>query len=149
MKILVIDGQGGGIGKSMISQLKARLPDCRIVAVGTNSIAASVMKKAGADIVATGENAVKVNARTADIITGPVGIIAADALYGEISGEMANAVARSDADKVLVPFNNCGIFIAGIPAGSPAELLAAGVEKIVEIVNSATKNEKNTNFSEK
>ncbi|MCI5779273.1 MAG: DUF3842 family protein [Lentisphaeria bacterium] len=149
MKILVIDGQGGGIGKSLIAQLKLRLPDCRIIAVGTNSIAASVMKKAGADIVATGENAVRVNARNADIITGPVGIIAADALYGEISGEMANAVARSEADKVLIPFNNCGIFIVGISAGPPAELLAAGVEKIVEIVNFAAKNEKNTDFLEK
>ena len=133
MKILVIDGQGGGMGRSLIAMLKARLPECRIIAVGTNSIASSVMKKAGADVVATGENAVKVNARNADVITGPVGIIAADALYGEISGDMANAVARSDAVKVLVPFNHCGLVIAGCGETNSAKLLADAVENIAQI----------------
>lgn len=146
MKILVIDGQGGGMGKALIALLKTRLPDARILAVGTNSIAASVMKKAGADIAATGENAVKVNARNADVITGPVGIIAADALYGEISGDMANAVARSAAVKVLVPFNHCGLLIAGGRNETPAKLLADAVDKIAEIADSAANVKKNPDF---
>ena len=133
MNILVVDGQGGGVGKSLITRLKKVLPGVQIIAVGTNSIAASAMKKAGADIVATGENAVRVNSRKADIITGPVGIVAADALYGEITPEMAAAVAGSDALKVLIPFNNCGIFIAGCTEHSAGEFLEMAVEKIVEI----------------
>ena len=146
MRILVIDGQGGGMGKALIAQLKLRLPQARILAVGTNSIAASVMKKAGADIVATGENAVKVNARNADVITGPVGIIAADSLYGEISGEMANAVARSAAVKVLVPFNHCGLLIAGSRDMTPAKLLDDAVEKIAGIVGTAGDPQKKPDF---
>ena len=139
MRILVIDGQGGGMGRSLIAQLRVRLPGCHITAVGTNSIASSVMKKAGADVAATGENAVKVNARFADVITGPVGIIAADALYGEISAEMANAVARSEAVKVLVPFNHCGILIAGNAGDTSAKLLDDAVEKIAKIAEKVEK----------
>ena len=142
MNILVVDGQGGGVGKSLITRLKKVLPGAQIIAVGTNSIAASAMKKAGADIVATGENAVRVNSRKADIITGPVGIVAADALYGEITPEMAAAVAGSDALKVLIPFNNCGIFIAGCDDVTPGILLEKAVKKIVEIAGESGFSEK-------
>ena len=143
MNILVIDGQGGGVGKALITQLKSVFPQCSIMAVGTNSIASSVMKKAGADIVATGENAVKVNSRRADVITGPVGIIAADSLYGEISAEMAVAVAQSEAVKVLIPFQNCGVTIAGCDAVPLAESIVSAVKKIAQIAENGEKSKKN------
>ena len=92
-----------------------------------------MMKKAGADIAATGENAVRVNARSADVITGPVGIIAADSLYGEITADMANAVAQSEAVKVLIPFQNCGVMVAGCDGMALAELITAAVTKIAAL----------------
>ena len=133
MRILIVDGQGGGIGKELINKLKKALPEVGIIAVGTNSIASSVMKKAGADIVATGENAVIVNSRYADVIAGPVGVIAADALYGEVTPAMANAIAGSRAEKVLIPFKGCGIFIAGSENCPPGELIASATAKIRDI----------------
>ena len=142
MNILIVDGQGGGVGKSLVARLKEALPGAQICAVGTNSIASSAMKKAGADIVATGENAVKVNSRKADVIAGPVGIVAADSLYGEITGAMAEAIGQSDAVKVLLPFNNCGIFIAGCDDVTPGILLEKAVKKIVEIAGESGFSEK-------
>lgn len=118
MKIVIIDGQGGGLGKAIITALKSASADIEIIAVGTNSIASSAMKKAGADIAATGENSVIVNCRKADIIAGPIGLIAADALYGEITPAMAAAVSGSEAVKILIPFNSCGIIIAGVAENS-------------------------------
>ena len=102
MKILVIDGQGGGIGKQLISRLKENIPDAEITAAGTNSFAVQAMLKAGADHAATGENAVVVGCRTADVIAGPVGIVIADSLYGEITPAIALAVAQSNARRVLI-----------------------------------------------
>ena len=134
MKILVVDGQGGGVGKALISRLKTVVPQVVVIAVGANCVAASMMKKAGADVAAAGENAVRVNARQADVITGPVGIIAADSLYGEITADMANAIAQSDAVKVLVPFQNCGVVIAGCDGMTLAEAIDAAVDKITGIV---------------
>ena len=134
MTVMIVDGQGGGVGKALTAGLKKSLPQIQIIAVGTNSIATSAMKKAGADIAATGENAVRVNARRADIIAGPLGIIAADSLYGEISAEMANAIAASNALKVLVPFSNCQISVAGCGGKSSAELIADALQIISEKV---------------
>ena len=91
MNILVIDAQGGGIGKQIVSALKKRYPEQYITAVGTNSLATSAMLKAGADVAATGENPVIVCSRKADVIVGPVGIVIADALLGEITAAMATA----------------------------------------------------------
>ena len=95
MKILIIDAQGGGIGKQLVLAVKGSMPDAVVTAVGTNSAATSAMLKAGADHAATGENAVVVNSRKADVIIGPVGIVIADALFGEITPLMAKAVAQS------------------------------------------------------
>ena len=134
MVVMIVDGQGGGVGRALTAGLKKLLPYTQIIAVGTNSIAASAMKKAGADVAATGENAVKVNARKADIIAGPLGIIAADALYGEITAEMANAISASDAWKVLVPFSNCQISVAGCGGKSSAELIAEALQIIADKV---------------
>lgn len=137
MNILIVDGQGGGVGKTLVAGLKKSLPEIRITAVGTNCIATSVMKKAGADIAATGENAIRVNAARADIIAGPLGIIVPDSLYGEITGEMAAAIAAGSALKVLVPFNNCGVIVAGTDEKSAAESL----EKALQIIEKAAKKE--------
>ncbi|MDD2295710.1 MAG: DUF3842 family protein, partial [Eubacteriales bacterium] len=103
--ILVIDGQGGGLGKQIIEGIRKSKLLCNIIAVGTNSIASSAMHKAGADNSATGENAVIVNSRNADVIIGPIGIVIADSLFGEISEAMAAAVGRSNARKLLIPIN--------------------------------------------
>lgn len=131
MKILVIDGQGGGMGKQLVTRIKSALPDAEVTAVGTNSIAAQAMHKAGADHAATGENAVIVGCRTADVIAGPVGIVIADSLYGEISPAMALAVAQSSAKRVLIPMNLCDNYIAGMNETGISSLIADCVEKII------------------
>lgn len=113
MTILVIDGQGGKLGKSLVESIKKSFPQVEIMAVGTNSTAAEAMRRAGADQVATGENPVVVACRHAQIIAGPIGIAIADALMGEISPAMANAVASSGAYRVLIPMNLCGTYVAG------------------------------------
>ena len=113
MKIVVIDGQGGRIGKTIIEQLKAANPRCEITAVGTNSIATSAMLKAGADNGATGENPVVIASRSADVIVGPIGILAADSMLGEITPKMAEAVGQSPARKVLIPVSKC-FEVAGV-----------------------------------
>ncbi|MEG1621064.1 MAG: DUF3842 family protein [Oscillospiraceae bacterium] len=111
MKILIIDGQGGGVGKNIIEQLLKRQGNIELVAVGTNSIASSAMLKAGATAVATGENPVIYNCKDADFIVGPIGIISANSMYGEISPNMALAVSQSKAKKVLIPISKSNIFV--------------------------------------
>lgn len=112
--ILVIDAQGGGIGKQIISGLKGADVNAQITGVGTNAMATSAMLKAGADIAATGENAVIVGCRTADIIVGPIGIVVADSLYGEITPAMATAIGQCTGKRVLIPINKCDNIIAGL-----------------------------------
>lgn len=114
MTILVIDGQGGKLGKTLVENIKKSFPHLEIMAVGTNSAASDVMRRAGADRVATGENPVIVACRSAQIIVGPIGIAIADALMGEISPAMANAVASSNAYRVLIPMNLCSTYVAGV-----------------------------------
>lgn len=114
MHILVIDAQGGGIGKQLVSAIKKNMDNAVLTAVGTNSAATSVMLKAGADYAATGENAVIVNSRKADVIVGPIGIVIADALFGEITPGMAKAVAQSNAKRILIPINHCDNIVVGV-----------------------------------
>ena len=130
MNILVIDGQGGGLGRQLVAALSAQCPEARLTAVGTNSLAASAMLKAGAARAATGENAVVVNCRKADIIVGPIGIVIADALLGEITPAMAQAVCQSDAVRVLIPVNHCDNYIVGVPEQPIASLVQAAVQKV-------------------
>lgn len=113
-KIVVIDGQGGKMGAALTSQLKAAGLSARIIAIGTNSAATAAMLKAGADAGATGENPVVVNCADADIIAGPMGIITANALYGEITPKMAAAVSKSTAQKLLIPVNRCSVTVVGV-----------------------------------
>ena len=114
MNILVIDGMGGGIGKSIIEHIKSKTPDVEITAVGTNSIATSAMLKAGANNGATGENAVVFNCAKADFIIGVTGIIFANAMHGEISPVMAAAVSSSSAHEILLPIDKCNVTVLGL-----------------------------------
>lgn len=128
--ILVIDGQGGGLGKQIIEGIRKSEMSCEIIAAGTNSIASSAMHKAGADNSATGENAVVVNSRDADVIIGPIGIVIADSLFGEISEAMAAAVGRSKALKLLIPINLCNNIVIGVPDLSTNAMLRGVLEQV-------------------
>ena len=130
MNILVIDAQGGGFGKQLVTAIKREFSAVEITAVGTNSVATGAMLKAGADHGATGENAVVVGARKAHIIAGPIGIVIADSLYGEITPKMALAVAQSNAKRILIPFNHCDNIIAGVSDLSVGKLIQRAVEDI-------------------
>lgn len=136
MNILVIDAQGGGIGKQIVSALKKRYPEQYITAVGTNSLATSSMLKAGADAAATGENPVIVCSRRADVIIGPVGIVIADALLGEITAAMAAAVGQSPAKRILVPVNHCDNYIVGVTDLSMAKLIEGVVAEVGKLMES-------------
>ena len=114
MRILVIDAHGGGVGKQLVSAIRKALPEADILAVGTNSLATTAMHKAGATAAATGENAVVVGCRKADVIIGPIGIVIADSLNGEITPAMALAVAQSNARRILIPFHHCDNTVVGI-----------------------------------
>ena len=131
MKIVVIDGQGGKIGKTLIEQLKAKDGSLDVLAIGTNSIDTSAMLKAGADNGATGENPVVVAARSADVIVGPIGIIAADSMFGEITPKMAEAIGQSQARKVLIPVNRC-FEVAGVQEMTLSQYVEKAVQMIVK-----------------
>ena len=133
MNILVIDGQGGGIGRQLIASLKAARPDDTLTAVGTNSAATSAMLKAGANDAATGENAVIVNCRNADVIVGPVGIAIADSLMGEITPAMAKAVGQSRAKRILIPLNRCNTWIAGINDLTTGHLIQCVIDELARL----------------
>ncbi len=132
-KVLVIDGQGGGLGRQLVSALAAACPEAELTAVGTNSLAANAMLKAGASRAATGENAVVVNCRRADVIVGPIGIVIADALLGEITPAMAAAVCQSGARRVLVPINHCENYVVGVPDQPVSQLVATAAQKVKEL----------------
>lgn len=136
MNILVIDAQGGGIGRQIVAAVKKQFPDQEVTAVGTNSAASSAMLKAGADHAATGENAVIVCCRSADLILGPVGIVIADALLGEITPAMAAAVGQSSAKRILIPVNHCNNYIAGVPDLSMAKLIESVIKEVQKEVSS-------------
>lgn len=136
MIVMVVDGQGGGVGKAIIERLKNSLPEeHQLVAVGTNSIATSAMLKAGATNIATGENAIKYNAERADIIVGSIGIISANAMFGELSPDMANAISQSEAMKVLIPLKKCGLYVVGVNTESMPNMIDEAVEIIMSCVN--------------
>ena len=129
MNILVIDAQGGGIGKQVVAAIKQNMPEMEITAVGTNSAATTAMLKAGADHAAT-ENAVIVGCRRADVIVGPVGIVIADSLYGEITPAMALAVGQSNARRLLIPVNHCDNFIVGVSDLALGKLIEGVISEI-------------------
>ena len=134
MKITIIDGQGGKIGRTVIEQLKKVHPTLELYAIGTNGIATSAMIKAGADYGATGENPVIVNAKDSDIIIGPIGIVFADSLLGEITPAMAAAVGASPAFKILIPVNRCSHYIVGCPDIGLGDYIRMVCEKIDSMI---------------
>ncbi len=133
-RILVIDAQGGGIGRQLVSLIKKELPSLTVTAVGTNSAATSNMLKAGADIGATGENAVITGCRRNNVIIGPIGITMADSMNGEITPAMALAVAQSEASKILIPFNTCDHILVGTTKLSPGKLVPEAVEELKKLI---------------
>lgn len=136
MKIIVIDAQGGGIGRSLVAGLRQANVRSEIIAAGTNAIASSNMLKAGANAGASGENAIVYNARRCtekDVITGPIGIILANSMHGEISPAMAGAVSESDAAKVLIPSNKCPLYVSGIAEKALPEYIEDAIQKIREL----------------
>ena len=137
MNILVIDAQGGGIGKQVVTAVRTRFPDVTITAVGTNAAATTAMLRAGADEGATGENAAVVCCRRADVIIGPVGIVIADALLGEVTPRMAVAVGQSAAKRILIPVNHCTNFIAGVADLSVGRLVDSVVAELEKTIRSA------------
>ena len=134
MKVIVIDGQGGKMGQMVIERVRNSQMPCELIAIGTNSIATSAMIKAGADAGATGENPVIVACRDADIIIGPIGIIAADSLLGEVRPAMAVAVGQSCAKKLLIPVNLCSNIIIGTKPLSLAKLIDEAVEELRKLI---------------
>lgn len=117
--VVVVDGQGGGMGRGLVESIKKKWPKLHVRAVGTNSLATSAMLRAGADDGATGENAVVFNARQADLLLGPIGILTPNGLLGEVSPAMAGAVGASEAVKILLPSQRCSVRLA---AGDPQPL---------------------------
>ena len=136
--VLVIDGQGGGLGRQLVAAIAAVCPEAELTAVGTNSLAANAMLKAGAARAATGENAVVVNCRHADVIVGPIGIVIADALLGEITPAMAAAVCQSGAKRVLVPINHCENYVVGVPEQPVSQLVSAAAQKVKALCEGKT-----------
>lgn len=135
MNILVIDGQGGQLGSQLIKAIINRYSDIDITAVGTNAAATTSMVKSGAKKAATGENPIIVACRKADVIIGPIGIVIADALLGEITPESAKAVGQSNAVRILIPINRCENLVAGVPNLTLTALIEDALMKLDGIIN--------------
>lgn len=135
MNVLIIDGQGGQLGSQIIKAVINRYPDINITAVGTNAAATTSMVKAGAKKAATGENPIIVACRKADVIIGPIGIVIADALLGEITPEAAKAVGQSNAVRILIPINKCENLVAGVTNLTLTSLIEDALEKLDRIIN--------------
>ena len=131
MKIVVVDGQGGRLGKLLVEGVKSRIPQAEVYALGTNSIATSTMLKAGADHGATGENPVLRGGEDADAILGPVGIVVANAILGEVTPAMAQAVGSCRAKKFLVPMNSCGVLVAGVREQALPVYVAQAIDQMM------------------
>ena len=132
MKIVIVDGQGGRLGKLLVEEVKSRLPRAKIYAFGTNSIATATMLKAGADFGATGENPVVRGVADADAVLGPVGIVVAHAILGEVTPAMAEAVGGCAARKFLVPMNSCGVAVAGVREMALPAYVAPAVDLMLQ-----------------
>ena len=132
INIMVVDSQGGGLGKQLVSAIKKEYPKAHILVVGTNVLATSAMIKAGADEAATGENPIVVVSKKADIIIGPVGMVIADSMLGEITPRMAAAIAQAPARRIMIPFNSCDNYIAGVANFGTGRLIEDAMQKLKE-----------------
>ena len=135
MNIVIIDGQGGQLGAQLVKEITAKFRDITVNAIGTNSVATATMLKAGAQNAATGENPVVVACRKADVILGPIGIVVADSLLGEVTEKMALAVGRADAVRILIPMNRCDNLVAGVPNLNTATLITDAIAKLRSIID--------------
>ena len=130
MRVLIIDGQGGGLGRQLVTAVKEYDQDIEVLAVGTNSAATNAMLKAGADQAATGENSVVVASERVDVIMGPVGIVIADSMLGEITPRMAVAVGQSRAKRTLIPVNLCDNIVVGVSDASMGKNVQNAIESL-------------------
>lgn len=137
MNIVIIDGQGGQLGTQLVKEIMAQLPELEITAIGTNALATAAMLKAGAKKGATGENPTIVACRKADVIIGPIGIVIADSLLGEITEKMALAISRADAVRILIPMNRCDNVVAGVPDINTGALISDAILKLRNICKKA------------
>lgn len=136
MKIAVIDGQGGGVGKALISSLRERYGNkITILALGTNALATSAMIKTGADEGATGENAILFMTGHVDLIMGPIGIIMANSMLGELTPAMSEAIGSSHCSKILIPIKKCQIIIPGSGYKSIQTLIEEAVDSVADILS--------------
>ena len=135
MNIMVMDGQGGQLGAQLVKEITAQFPDETLIAVGTNAVATAAMLKAGANQAATGENPTVVASRRADNIIGPIGIVIADSLLGEITPTMAAAVGQAGAVRILIPLNKCENLVAGVTNPSTASLIADTMGKLRAVID--------------
>lgn len=133
-KVVLIDGQGGRLGQILAEKIKKAIPELPLYAIGTNSIATAAMLKAGADFGATGENPVLVACRDADIIIGPIGIVSADSLLGEITPQMAVAIGQSRAVKLLLPVSHCNNQIIGVKKITMTDMVTEAAEHLKELL---------------
>lgn len=129
---MVMDGQGGGVGRSLIEELHSRYPEAELIAVGTNATATSNMMKGGTNEGATGENAVVYNSARVDAILGPIGIVMANAMLGEITPRMAEAVASSDVPILLIPMSRCNAQVMGVENRKLADNIKEVVDRLAE-----------------
>lgn len=134
MKIMVMDGQGGGVGRSLVEALHEKYPEAELIAVGTNAAATSNMMKGGTPAGATGENAVVYNSRRADVILGPIGIIMANAMMGEITPKMAEAVCSADVPVLLIPMSRCNAQVMGVENRKLADNIQEAVDKVAQLL---------------
>ena len=130
MNIVVIDGQGGQLGAQLIKEIILNFPNEKLTAIGTNAVATAAMLKAGAKQAATGENPVLVACRKADVIIGPIGIVIADSLLGEVTAKLAIAVGQANAVRILIPLNKCENLVAGVTNLNMAALIADAMAKL-------------------
>ena len=134
MNIVIIDGQGGQLGAQLVKEITVRFPEVSLTAIGTNAVATAAMLKAGAKNAATGENPVIVACRKADVIIGPIGIVIADSMLGEITPNMAHSVGSSDAIRILIPMNRCENLVAGVQNLNTAALITDAISKLTAII---------------
>lgn len=135
MNVMIIDGHGGQLGAQLVREISEHFQNVNLTAIGTNSVATAAMLKAGAKNVATGENPVVVACRRADVIIGPVGIVIADSLLGEITEKMALAVSRANVIRILIPVNKCDNLIAGVTNLNTGSLIEDAISKLKSIIS--------------
>ena len=135
MKIVVLDGQGGGIGRALVSAIAQKLPEgAELLCVGTNAMATAAMLKAGAQRGATGENSVRWAAEHADVLVAPIALVLKDSMMGEVTGDMAACVGESRAKKILVPTQRCNAYVAGVSDMSMQQLVEDAAQQAVKAI---------------